>query len=507
MEYRFITKHCYSLSEEEYKQCSDLFSNHYGKYSGEGKKPKGTQIRMGVSLYKKFYHNHPNMYVSLCYDNNQLLGQAFFLKKYIVGKGLCTWVTQLVVNNKYRNRKIGTKLLQSAWGFSNYYAWGLATANAITMKTLESVTWREINIDNIIQNIDVLEQLIDEIPFVEKDCIKIGDDFCQVFSDFYPEFEHINNDERLQVYAKKFGKIIKGNEWLAFTFASQEMTFTNDKFQRFLDFSEQQLKEAYSRMDMPKHTWTRGTKKEIDYILNNINKNISCSVLDLGCGQGRHSIELSERGFENVVGFDFSEININKAKETALKKGLKTNFLCGDVRKLKLGAKYDLILCLYDVIGSFRDENDNKRILRVIKQHLKDDGIAVISVMNMELTESIAINKVSLKEMPNALLKLPPSNTMAVSGNIFKPEYYLINTDDGLVYRKEQFDEDGMLSAEYVVADKRYRMSELENLISELGLCVTNKRFVQAGNWNEALNATDKRAKELLLFISLPQKN
>ena len=127
--------------------------------------------------------------------------------------------------------------------------------------------------------------------------------------------------------------------------------------------------------------------------------------------------------------------------------------------------------------------------------------------MNMELTESIAINKVSLKEMPNALLKLPPSNTMAVSGNIFKPEYYLINTDDGLVYRKEQFDEDGMLSAEYVVADKRYRMSELENLISELGLCVTNKRFVQAGNWNEALNATDKRAKELLLFISLPQKN
>lgn len=48
-----------------------------------------------------------------------------------------------------------------------------------------------------------------------------------------------------------------------------------------------------------------------------------------------------------------------------------------------------------------------------------------------------------------------PSDTMLRTGDVFKPEHYLINTDDGLVYRKEQFHEDDMISAEYLVTDKR----------------------------------------------------
>ncbi len=254
---------------------------------------------------------------------------------------------------------------------------------------------------------------------------------------------------------------------------------------------------------MPVQPWTRGTKNEIDFIANQIELNKNISVLDLGCGQGRHSLEIARRGCDNVIGVDFSESHINRACEDALQQGIRANFLCGDVRALHLGNKYDLVLCLYDVIGSFRDEADNKKILRVIKRHLKKNGIAVVSVMNMELTEAKAIHKVSLQNNPKALLSLPPSNTMAVSGNIFKPEFYLINTDDDLVYRKEQFDCDGMLSAEYVIVDKRYRMAEFETLAAEIGLKVIHKRYVQAGRWDVALGATDSRAKELLFFLSL----
>lgn len=503
MEYKFITKACSALTDEEYAQCSELFSNHYGKYSGEGDKPKGQQIKMSVTLYKKFYAGRTDMFVSLCYGDNILLGQAFFLKKNVRDKGVCTWVTQLVVHNRYRNRKIGSKLLQSAWGFSDYYAWGLATANAVTLKTLESVTWRKIDIDYITKNIDVLENLIDDIPFVKRDDLRLTKKECQVFSRFYPELDTSNNNKELQVYARRLGKIQSGNEWLAFTFLNQEMFFSEDKIKNFLDFSEQQLKEAYSRMDMPVQAWTKGTKNEIDFISGYVKLKKDFSVLDLGCGQGRHSLELASRGADNVVGVDFSESHINRAREVALRQGVKANFLCGDVRALRLGYKYNLVLCLYDVIGSFREEKDNRKILRVIKHHLKNSGIAVVSVMNMELTEANAIHKVSLRNTPRALLSLPPSNTMAVSGNIFKPEYYLINTDDGLVYRKEQFDCDGMLSAEYVIVDKRYRMSEFETMATEVGLKVIHKRYVQAGKWDVALGATDSRAKEILFFFSL----
>ena len=134
---------------------------------------------------------------------------------------------------------------------------------------------------------------------------------------------------------------------------------------------------------------------------------------------------------------------------------------------------------------------------------MNENGLAFISVMNMELTESISINTCSLSERPESLMKLKPSNTMAADGNIFKSEYFLINYDDGLVYRKEQFDSDGMLSAEYVVVDKRYKMDELLDMVEKMGFIVQYKSYVQAGRWQHSLSAIDSRAKEILLCLSL----
>ncbi len=502
MELQYITKPCCSMSDLEYEQCSELFSNNYGKYSGVDSKEKGQQIRMSPSLYKRLYGHNPNMFVSLCYDGSLLLGQAFFLRKNIKDKGICSWVTQLVVHNKYRKRKIGSKLLQSAWGFSNYYAWGLATANALTLKTLESVTWREINVSEISQNIDLIEEIMEDIPFANKNGISIKDKECQVFTKFYPELEVINHEEEFRVYAKRLGKIKPGYEWLAFTFSNQKMVYTEKKFQKFLEFSEKQLNEVYSRMVMSQQPWTKGTINEVDFIISNLHNKEIKSILDVGCGHGRHAIELSKKGYEIVVGVDFSEMNVKIANKNALDNHLTTSFICGDARKLKLGNKYDLVLCLYDVVGSFKDNEDNLRILKTVKTHLNSGGIAVISVMNMELTDSIAVNKVSLKQNPEALLNLKASNTMARSGDVFMPEYFLVNQDDGLVYRKEQFESDGMMSAEYLVADKRYKMEELKRILVDLGFNIIESRYVQAGKWDVPLTATDSRAKEILFVVS-----
>lgn len=504
MDFTYITKPCIGLDDDVYRKCSELYSENYGKYSGEDQpEKKGKPIKMGVSLYKKFYGQNKNMFISLCYKENQLVGHAFFLRKEIQDHGLCSWVTQLIVHHFYRNKGIGSRLLQSAWGFSNYYAWGLATANAITLKTLESVTWREIKIENIKENLSVIENILNEIPFANSSGIELNDSFCQIFSNFYPELETSNNKTEYRIYAKRLGDIKPGNEWLAFTFASQEMSYSDEKFKKFLDFSEKQLQEAYGRMDMPTQQWTQGTSQEVEFILSKVNIDQQAAILDLGCGQGRHSIELLKRGYSKTIGIDFSENLIEKAGERAFKEHINGNFITADARKLKLGNKYDVILCLYDVIGSFREEKDNISILKTIKQHLKADGRAIISVMNMELTNDIALHKGSLKENPKMLLQLPSSNIMANSGNIFNPEYYMINTDDGLVYRREQFDQDGMLSTEYVLADKRYTLTEIAETVQKTGFNICSAQYVQAGHWEKPLAATDKHAKEILLVLSL----
>lgn len=264
---------------------------------------------------------------------------------------------------------------------------------------------------------------------------------------------------------------------------------------------EEQLKEAYSRMDMPAQSWTKGTEQEIDYILSLINLKRDSRILDMGCGQGRHSTMLARKGYTNVIGIDFSESNIEKARLSAQENQLPVTFLPADARKFNLGCKFDCILCLYDVIGSFRQEEDNIRIIRSIKRNLKKGGFAIISVMNMELTESIALHNESISKNPDALLKLPPSDTMQASGNVFKPEYYLINKDDGLVYRKEQFTSGDDMFAEYLVADRRYKKDEIVALVETEGLKVEESRYVQAGHWDVALLSTDAKAKEILLII------
>lgn len=121
--------------------------------------------------------------------------------------------------------------------------------------------------------------------------------------------------------------------------------------------------------------------------------------------------------------------------------------------------------------------------------------------MNMELTENIVPKekKGSMKKNPNILMKLPPSNIMQANGDIFNPEFLAIDTDTGLVYRKEQFSGDNGLSAEYVIRDKRYTRKEICNLIERQGFEILDIFFVRAGHFDEPLEALDTHAKEICI--------
>src|SRR4029078_797787 len=48
------------------------------------------------------------------------------------------------------------------------------------------------------------------------------------------------------------------------------------------------------------------TNQEIDMLISALNLKPEDHVLDLCCGQGRHTLEMHRRGFNNVVGIDRS---------------------------------------------------------------------------------------------------------------------------------------------------------------------------------------------------------
>lgn len=196
--------------------------------------------------------------------------------------------------------------------------------------------------------------------------------------------------------------------------------------------------------------------------------------------------------------------NIDEAARYAnevLPETSRCTFICDDARKYKDDIKYDKVVCLYDVIGSFPEEKDNLKIITTAYNHLKFNGIFILSVMNMELTESLVFesNKGNLQNNPDIIRKLPPSRIMQSSGDIFNPKYLAIDTTSNLVYRKEQFSEDDGLSAEYIIRDKRYKMTEIIELLELQGFDVIESRYVRAGHFDEPLDSTDSHAKEICL--------
>lgn len=498
---QYKTIKCSALTDEQLVACSELFSENYGVYSSlAGPKKQGQRIKLPVRYYRDLMGN-PNMYVSLCYNGEQLLGHAFFLKKELLNGEKCSWVIQLVVHHSYRIEGIAKRLLQSAWGFSNYFAWGLATTNAVTIKTLESVTCRKVNPKLINNHLDEIGLLCDDIIFAKKENIRVDETKSQIFTEFYPEFQKLKNaltDE----YVSRLGAIEDGCEWLAFTFQHQDMVLDEKHWEQMMDFSELQLKEAYSRMDMNVQKWTLHTIHEVDYVVKECELFQDSCILDIGCGSGRHTLELAKRGYKNLVAYDFSEKLLDQARAKSVEFANQITFDKKDCRHLSERAKYDAVICLYDVIGSFRNYEDNIDIVKSIRRVLKHGGRCVVSVMNMDVTERLAIHKVdSVRENPQELLKLPASNIMQSTGNVFEPEYYLLETSSQLVYRKEQFEMDGDLSSEFVIADYRFTRNQIMEVFKENGFKILSADYVKLGDWGKPLDDNDDAGKEILLVL------
>ena len=83
---------------------------------------------------------------------------------------------------------------------------------------------------------------------------------------------------------------------------------------------------------------------------------------------------------------------------------------------------------------------------------------------------------------------------------IFDPDYFILDEKSHLVYRKEQFEFDGQLASEYVIADYRFTKEEICDAFESCGLSVKSASYVQAGRWQTPLTSTDNKAKEILLI-------
>ena len=132
----------------------------------------------------------------------------------------------------------------------------------------------------------------------------------------------------------------------------------------------------------------RNTEREVDIIIESAKLEPYDHILDLCCGQGRHSLELASRGFKNISGIDRSRYLVTLARKRAQMldpKFEKPRFREGDARKIKMeDDSLDLVLLMGNSFGYFEKEEDDASVIKEIKRVLRPNGNFILDIVDGE---------------------------------------------------------------------------------------------------------------------------
>ena len=134
---------------------------------------------------------------------------------------------------------------------------------------------------------------------------------------------------------------------------------------------------------------TEQTSEEVDFAVSTLNLSKEARLIDVPCGLGRHSIELSRRGYR-MTGVDLSEQSIAEARRNADLAGLPVDWVHGDMVLLDRscgGEPFDGALCFGNSFG-YMDYDTTMDFLRALHRCLKtgagfllDTGLAAESLL------------------------------------------------------------------------------------------------------------------------------
>ncbi len=146
---------------------------------------------------------------------------------------------------------------------------------------------------------------------------------------------------------------------------------------------------AYDR-----YAHTKGTVQEVDHVVGALGLTPGDRVLDVGCGTGRHAIELARRGID-VHGVDISQRFIDIARTRAsdeqsdrtpvaslIAAGVVT-FERGDARSLRFEAEFDAVICLCQgAFGMMTADGDDAAVVAGMARSLRPGGRLALSAFN-----------------------------------------------------------------------------------------------------------------------------
>lgn len=207
--------------------------------------------------------------------------------------------------------------------------------------------------------------------------------------------------------------------------------------------------------------FTKNTRAEIQFLLEELNLPPGSRILDMGCGTGRHAIGLALAGYE-VTGVDISAGMLAQARKAASTAGVSVTWVQADARGYRSEARFDAAISLCEgALCLLAPEDDpltrDLGVLANMSAALKPGGRLIITVLNA----CRMIRQVSEEDLRAGVFSLE---------TLTEPGQMTIETPEG--------------QRRLEVRERYYTPPELARMLAQVGVAVEQLWGGSAGAWN-----------------------
>lgn len=196
------------------------------------------------------------------------------------------------------------------------------------------------------------------------------------------------------------------------------------------------------------------TEREVDTIEQALSLTPEHRVLDLCGGQGRHAIELANRGYRHLTVADYTSFLLHRGQQEATARQLPVAFCRSDARLSPFRSScFDAVIMMANSFGYFVDVHDDQKVLAEVARIIKPGGQFLLDLFDT-----------------------------AFIRRHFRPESWHETTDDVVVCWRRELDDDVIRVREMVIsksrgllrdrtyAERLYTQERLQTLLQAAGL-------------------------------------